>query len=120
MDNISQMEEQRRDRVDPAGRARWCHHRALRPRRDSRRQHLGQQPRRLLQAINQFTAAIPLVVGIADFSWTIGDLSFGGIALGAVAALVIFHAMRIIGGLRGTVVADDAPGEPATSERAAQ
>ncbi|KQS00689.1 nitrate reductase [Williamsia sp. Leaf354] len=67
--------------------------------------------------INQFTAAIPLVIGIADFSWTIGDLSFGGIALGAVAALVIFHAMRIIGGWRGTVTAHD---EPAVSERSAQ
>ncbi|WP_328857206.1 nitrate reductase [Williamsia herbipolensis] len=66
--------------------------------------------------INQFTAAIPLVIGIADFSWTIGDLSFGGIALGAVAALVIFHAMRIIGGWRGTVIGHD---EPAASERAA-
>ncbi|GAA2053609.1 pyrimidine permease RutG [Williamsia deligens] len=54
--------------------------------------------------INQFTAAIPLVIGIADFSWTIGDLAFGGIALGAVAALAIYHAMRIVGGWRGTVV----------------
>ncbi|MFC3965670.1 uracil-xanthine permease family protein [Nocardia jiangsuensis] len=56
--------------------------------------------------INQFTAAIPLVVGIADFTWRIGDLNFGGIALGAPAALVIYHAMRVIGGLRGTVAAD--------------
>lgn len=27
--------------------------------------------------INQFTAAIPLVIGIADFTWVIGDLDFG-------------------------------------------
>ncbi|HEY9310692.1 uracil-xanthine permease family protein [Williamsia sp.] len=53
--------------------------------------------------INQFTAAIALVVGIADFSWTIGDLSFGGIALGAISAVVIYHVMRIIGTWRGTV-----------------
>lgn len=52
--------------------------------------------------INQFTAAIPLVIGIADFSWTIGDLSFGGIALGAIAALLIYHSIRLIGGWRGT------------------
>lgn len=56
--------------------------------------------------INQFTAAIPLVIGIADFSWAVGDLDFGGIALGALAALVIYHAMRLIGGWRGTVVPD--------------
>ena len=52
--------------------------------------------------INQFTAAIPLVIGIADFQWKIGDLDFGGIALGAIAALVIFHSMNLIGGWRGT------------------
>ncbi|MEU1546233.1 solute carrier family 23 protein [Nocardia sp. NPDC005745] len=53
--------------------------------------------------INQFTAAIPLVIGIADFTWKVGDLDFGGIALGALAALVIHHAMRLIGRWRGTV-----------------
>ncbi|MEU2042425.1 solute carrier family 23 protein [Nocardia niwae] len=58
--------------------------------------------------INQFTAAIPLIIGIADFTWVIGDLDFGGIALGALAALVIYHAMRLIGGWRGTVVAHPA------------
>lgn len=52
--------------------------------------------------INQFTAAIPLVIGIADFQWKIGDLDFGGIALGAIAALIIFHSMNLIGGWRGT------------------
>src|SRR5690606_20288537 len=56
--------------------------------------------------INQFTAAIPLVIGIADFTWAAGDLDFGGIALGALAALVIYHAMRLVGGWRGTVVPD--------------
>lgn len=52
--------------------------------------------------INQFTAAIPLVIGIADFSWTVGDLSFGGIALGAFAALVIYHVIRTVGAWRST------------------
>ncbi|MFI2280906.1 uracil-xanthine permease family protein [Nocardia beijingensis] len=58
--------------------------------------------------INQFTAAIPLVIGIADFTWKLGDLDFGGITLGAVAALLIYHAMRLIGEWRGTVVPDPA------------
>ncbi|MFW0787978.1 solute carrier family 23 protein [Gordonia sp. CPCC 206044] len=53
--------------------------------------------------VNQFTAAIPLVIGIADFTWVIGDLDFGGIALGAGAALVIYHSMTVIGRWRGTV-----------------
>lgn len=53
--------------------------------------------------INQFTAAIPLIIGIADYTWQVGDLVFAGISLGSVAALVIYHSMRLIGGWRGTV-----------------
>ncbi len=53
--------------------------------------------------INQFTAAIPLIIGIADYTWQVGDLVFAGISLGSVAALVIYHSMRLIGRWRGTV-----------------
>ncbi|MGW0038484.1 uracil-xanthine permease family protein [Gordonia sp. NPDC003376] len=61
------------------------------------------------QPINQFTAAIALVIGIADFTWTIGDLSFGGIALGAISAVVVYHALRIIGTWRKTVAPQPDP-----------
>ena len=44
--------------------------------------------------INLMTAAVALIIGIADFTWTLGDLQFAGIALGTVAALVGFHVMR--------------------------
>ena len=44
--------------------------------------------------LNQMTAAIALIVGIADFTWTIGTLEFTGIALGSIAALVVYHGMR--------------------------
>ncbi|PQP50269.1 uracil-xanthine permease family protein, partial [Mycolicibacterium austroafricanum] len=37
--------------------------------------------------INQMTAAIPLIIGIADFTWSAGGLTFTGIALGSIAAL---------------------------------
>ena len=48
--------------------------------------------------INQMTAAIPLVIGIADFTWTpSAHVTFTGIALGSVAALVIYHGMRLLG-----------------------
>lgn len=47
--------------------------------------------------INQMTAAIPLIIGIADFTWTAGDLTFTGIALGSIAALVIYHGMKLLG-----------------------
>lgn len=52
--------------------------------------------------VNQMTAAIPLIIGIADFTWQAGSLTFTGIALGSIAALLIFHGMRsleFLGGL---------------------
>jgi uracil-xanthine permease len=51
--------------------------------------------------INQMTAAIALIIGIADFTWRIGNLTFTGIALGSIAALVVYHGMRALGVLRG-------------------
>jgi uracil-xanthine permease len=51
--------------------------------------------------LNQMTAAIPLIIGIADFTWQAGDLTFTGIALGSIAALVVYHGMRLLGTARG-------------------
>ena len=42
------------------------------------------------------TAAIPLIIGIADFTWQAGSLTFTGIALGAIAALLVYHGMRLL------------------------
>jgi uracil-xanthine permease len=52
--------------------------------------------------VNLATAAVPLVIGIAGFTWTAGNLEFGAIALGTAAALVIYHVMGAIGRWRGT------------------
>jgi NCS2 family nucleobase:cation symporter-2 len=51
---------------------------------------------------NQFTAATALIIGIGDFTLNLGQLTFNGIALGAIAAIVVYHAMNAIGRLRGT------------------
>jgi xanthine/uracil permease len=51
--------------------------------------------------VNQMTAAIPLIIGIADFTWQAGSLIFTGISLGSIAALIIYHGMRLLG-LRAT------------------
>jgi uracil-xanthine permease len=51
---------------------------------------------------NQFTAAVALVMGIADFTFTIGGATFGGIIVGTVAAVVVYHLMNSIGRARGT------------------
>ncbi|MFT4231820.1 MAG: solute carrier family 23 protein [Leucobacter sp.] len=59
--------------------------------------------------INQFTAAIPLIVGIADFGLQLGSAEhpvvFNGIALGTIAAVAVYHTMNGLARLRGT----DAP-----------
>ena len=50
--------------------------------------------------VNQFTAATALVVGIADYTITSGSLTFNGIALGTIAAIVVFHVMSTVERLR--------------------
>ncbi|MHA7269384.1 uracil-xanthine permease family protein [Arthrobacter sp. HLT1-20] len=52
--------------------------------------------------INLTTAAVALIVGIANFEWNAGTLQFGGIALGTAAALIIFHGMSALAKWRGT------------------
>lgn len=57
--------------------------------------------------LNQMTAAIPLIIGIADFTWQAGDLTFTGIALGSIAALLVYHGMRLLGFRTGRAVQPD-------------
>lgn len=52
--------------------------------------------------VNQMTAAIPLIIGIADFTWQGGGLTFTGIALGSIAALAVYHGMRLLGYRKAT------------------
>ena len=52
--------------------------------------------------VNLTTAAVALVVGIANFTWTPGSVEFGGIALGTAAAIGTYHVMRTISRWRGT------------------
>jgi NCS2 family nucleobase:cation symporter-2 len=50
--------------------------------------------------VNQFTAATALIIGIADFTINLGTLTFNGIALGTIAAIVIYHLMTGITRMR--------------------
>jgi len=61
--------------------------------------------------VNLTTAAVALVVGIADVTWTPGDLTFGGIALGTAAAIGVYHLMRSLARYRGT---SQEPASPAS------
>ncbi|MCW2769140.1 MAG: nitrate reductase [Aeromicrobium sp.] len=46
--------------------------------------------------VNQFTAAVSLIIGIGDLTIKTGDMVFTGIALGAIAAIVVFHVMSTV------------------------
>ncbi|HHW83847.1 MAG TPA: nitrate reductase [Actinomycetales bacterium] len=60
--------------------------------------------------VNLNTAAIGLIVGIANFSvYLSGGASFEGIALGTGATLVIYHLMRGIARWRGTSIEPASP-----------
>ncbi|WP_432488708.1 uracil-xanthine permease family protein [Kineococcus sp. SYSU DK018] len=53
--------------------------------------------------VNLTTAAVALVVGIANFTWVPSEgLEFQGIALGTAAAVGLFHLMRAVARRRGT------------------
>ncbi|MDJ0357650.1 solute carrier family 23 protein [Paenarthrobacter sp. PH39-S1] len=52
--------------------------------------------------VNLTTAAVALIIGVADYTWNIGELQFAGIALGTAAALVIYHGMNALARWRGT------------------
>jgi uracil-xanthine permease len=61
---------------------------------------------------NQFAAGVGLIVAIANFTLGAGQVSFGGIVLGTVATLVIYHLMDALERLRGrgaAARADHAP-----------
>src|SRR4051812_21658628 len=51
---------------------------------------------------NLLTAAVALVIGIADYTWTVGDVTLGGIALGSLTAVVAFHVLSFLGRRTGT------------------
>ena len=75
--------------------------------------------------VNMFPAAIGLILGAADFTWTSnggkGDISFNGIAIGSFATIIIYQVMKYaarVGIYRGMEL--DANGEPVVDLSAAQ
>ncbi|MDR3069414.1 MAG: nitrate reductase [Propionibacteriaceae bacterium] len=55
--------------------------------------------------VNLFPAAVGLIIGISDLSFTIAGIAFGGVAVGTVTALALFHVMKALATWRGTDVA---------------
>ncbi len=61
--------------------------------------------------VNLTTAAVALIIGVANYTWVAGDVRFEGIALGTAAAIGIYHLMRAVATWRGT---HDEPASPAS------
>jgi uracil-xanthine permease len=64
--------------------------------------------------VNLVTAAVSLIIGTADYTAHLGKMVFNGIALGAIAALVIYHGLSWVAKVRGTQ--DQPPSTPALVE----
>ena len=65
--------------------------------------------------VNLMTAAIPMIVGIADFTFSAGSVTFNGIAIGSICCLLIYHGLKWLGGKCGTLVTSTGgAGAPAT------
>jgi len=54
---------------------------------------------------NQFTAAVALIIGISDLTFHAGQITLGGIAVGSIAAVAIYHLMSLVARWRRTSVA---------------
>ncbi|KFI68699.1 uracil-xanthine permease family protein [Bifidobacterium magnum] len=53
--------------------------------------------------LNMMTASVVMIVGIADFTFSLGNVQFNGIALGSIAVLVMYHGLKALGKLSGTI-----------------
>ncbi|MCL3859688.1 uracil-xanthine permease family protein [Actinotalea sp. K2] len=52
--------------------------------------------------VNLNTAAVAIIIGVANYTWAVGEVAFEGIALGTAAAIGIYHLMRTLSRWRGT------------------
>ena len=59
--------------------------------------------------VNLIPTAVALIAGIADFTFTVGQVQLGGIAVGTIAAIGLFHLMKVIARWRGTYVEPASP-----------
>ena len=59
------------------------------------------------KSLNVMTAAIVMIIGIADFTFAVQGVQFNGIAIGTIAVLVAYHGLKAIGKATGTIEKDD-------------
>ena len=57
--------------------------------------------------VNVMTAAVTMIIGIADFTFAVSGVQFNGIAIGTIVVLVMYHGLKAIGKATGTIAKDD-------------
>jgi uracil-xanthine permease len=67
------------------------------------------------QNVNMMVGAVTMIVGIANFTFAIGGVSFNGIAIGSVAVLVLYHGLTAIGRATGAIAKEETTAETTSS-----
>ena len=57
--------------------------------------------------LNIMVAAITMIIAIGQFAFTVGGISFNGLAIGTIVILVAYHGLKAIGKATGTIAKDD-------------
>ena len=57
--------------------------------------------------VNVMTAAVTMIIGIANFTFAVSGVQFNGIAIGTIVVLVMYHGLKAIGKATGTIAKDD-------------
>ncbi|RBP98124.1 nitrate reductase [Bifidobacterium aemilianum] len=55
------------------------------------------------KSLNVMTAAVVMIIGIADFGFAISGVKFNGIAIGTVVVLVVYHGLKALGHATGVI-----------------
>lgn len=63
--------------------------------------------------LNNMTAAVTMIIGIADFGFAVAGIKFNGIAIGTVVVLVVYHLLKAIGRATGAILPEAVEGEDA-------
>ncbi|MGO1260599.1 MAG: uracil-xanthine permease family protein [Bifidobacterium mongoliense] len=72
------------------------------------------------QPLNIMTAAVTMIIGIADFAFAISGVQFNGIAIGTIVVMVVYHGLKVIGQATGVVPRDLGSAGSATSPASAE
>jgi xanthine/uracil permease len=57
--------------------------------------------------LNNMTAAVTMIIGIADFGFAVAGVQFNGIAIGTIVVLVMYHGLKAVGKATGVIAKNE-------------